>query len=153
VVFAIAWIGVQGSLILTAGRRPDGAFGFRMFQESSTLKVSLYREIAGEEGRRTRVQVVDGTWTARDAGGMQRRFAWTDRIRRRDLAIFDAEISAGYGAAAQVARWQAALDDVATHTPDDAETRRLLLDITVRRNGREPYVVRLASAERAPGGS
>lgn len=153
VVFAIAWIAVQGGLILTAGRRPDGAFGFRMFQESSALKVSLYREVPGADGARVRLHVDDGVWTARDATGMRRRFAWTDRVRKRDLALFDTEMAAGYGAAAQLARWQAALDDVATHTPDDAETRRFLLDVTVRRNAREPYVVHLASVERTPGGS
>ena len=31
-------------------------------------------------------------------------------------------------------------------------SRRFLLDVTVRHNGREPYVVHLASAERAIGG-
>jgi hypothetical protein len=43
-------------------------------------------------------------------------------------------------------RLQAALDDVASHTPDDAETRELVLDVEVRKNGREPYVARLTSA-------
>ncbi|MBX3191340.1 MAG: hypothetical protein KF819_30360 [Labilithrix sp.] len=148
VLFAALWIGVQVALILTAGRRADGAFGFRMFSESSTVKISLYREIAGEDGTRARVHVDDGTWTARDAAGMKRRFAWTDRIRKRDLAIFDTEISAGYGAATQLGRLQAALDDVASHTPDDVETRRFLLDVAVRHNGREAYVVHLASPER-----
>ena len=44
-----------------------------------------------------------------------------------------------------------ALDDVATHLApsDDVETRRLLLDVTVRRNGREPVLHRLTSRERA----
>ena len=45
-------------------------------------------------------------------------------------------------------RSPAALDDVASHTPEDAETRRLLLDVVVRRNGREPRTVHLASKVR-----
>lgn len=139
--------------MLTADRRIDAAFGFRMFVESSSIRMSLYRDVTGADGTRTRVHVDDGVWSANDAGGLRRRFAWSDRVRRYELAIFDRETSAKYGAAATLARLQAALDDVSTHTADDAETRRFLLDVTVRRNGREPYVVHLTSAERAPGGS
>lgn len=147
IAFAVAWTGLQGGLILTASRRPDGAFGFRMFNESSTIKVSLYREIAGEDGTRTRVHVEGGMWTARDANGQLRRFAWRDRVMPT-LGVFDVEMAASYGEAAQLARWQGALDDVATHTPDDAETKRFVLDVVVRKNGREPHTVTLASVER-----
>ncbi|CAN5796624.1 hypothetical protein BH11MYX4_BH11MYX4_51290 [soil metagenome] len=153
VFFAVAWLGVQVALVLTADRRIDAAFGFRMFVESSSIRMSLYRDVTGADGTRTRVHVDDGVWSANDAGGLRRRFAWSDRVRRYELAIFDRETSAKYGAAATLARLQAALDDVSTHTADDAETRRFLLYVTVRRNGREPYVVHLTSAERAPGGS
>ena len=151
IAFAVAWIAAQAALVLTADRRADFAYGFRMFPESSTVNVVLYREIVGPDGQRIRVHVEDGAWGARDAGGLVRRFAWTDRVRRRELAMFDTEISAKYSTRAQLGRLQAALDDVATHTPDDADTRRFLLDVTVRHNGREPYVVHLASAERAAG--
>ena len=153
IAFALVWVSAQVALVLTADRRPDGAFGFRMFSESSTIKIVLYREVVGEDGRRLRVHVEDGVWSARDAGGLKRRFAWTDRVRRRELAWFDTEMSTKYGTRAQLERLQAALDDVATHMADDAETRRFLLDVTVRHNGREPYVVHLASAERAGAGS
>ncbi|HEY8076608.1 MAG TPA: hypothetical protein VIF62_20930 [Labilithrix sp.] len=142
VAFAAAWIVAQIALILTAGQRADGAFGFRMFSESSTIKLVLYRDVDG-----ARVHVDGGAWTARDAGGMPRRFSWYDRVKRPE-SVFDAEVHASYGAAAQIARLQSALDDLATHIPDDAETKRLVLDVTVRRNGREPYVVHLVSAPR-----
>jgi len=150
VAFAVAWVALQLVLVLTADRRPDGAFGFRMFNESSTIRVSLFREVASADGARVRVD--DGTWTARDASGTPRSFRWVDRVRRPELAVFDREISASYGASAQLSRFQAALDDVAAHIHDDDETRRLLLDVVVRRNGREPEVVHLVSAERAVGG-
>jgi hypothetical protein len=143
VLFAAAWLSLQLGLVLTASRRPDGAFGFRMFPESSTVEVALFRELGRE-----RVPVTDGAWTARDASGVAHTFTWRDRVKRPELAAFDVEMHASYGAAAQLARWQAALDDVAAHIPADAETRRLTLDVTVRRNGREPHVVRLESAER-----
>jgi hypothetical protein len=153
IAFAFAWVATQVVLVITADRRPDGAFGFRMFAESSTVKITLYREVVGEDGQRKRIHLEDGVWSARDAGGLKRRFAWTDRVRRRELATFETEISSKYGTNAQLTRLQAALDDVATHTPDDADTRRFLLDVVVRKNGREPYVVHLASAERAAGGT
>ena len=151
VAFAALWVGLQFTLVITADRRPDAAFGFRMFTESSAVKVVLYREVVGEQGQRKLVRVEDGVWAARDAGGLVRSFAWSDRVRRRELAVFDTEVSARYSANAMIARLQAALDDVAAHVPDDAETRRFVLDVTVRRNAREPYVVHLASAERAGG--
>lgn len=143
IAFGAAWIGLQLVAILTAGRRPDGVFGFRMFPESSTITVSLFREVGG-----ARLPVPDGTWTARDEDGRPRSFAWKDRVHRPELATFDVEMHASYGAAAQLARWQAALDDVAAHLSADRETRRLSLDVTVRRNGREARLVRLDSAER-----
>jgi hypothetical protein len=147
-LFAAAWIATQLVLILTADRRPDGAFGFRMFPDSSSIKVVLYREVEGEEGQRTQVHVEDGVWSARDAGGMVRRFSWYERVRSPYWA-FDREMHASYGAAAQLVRLQSAVDDVATHIPDDAETRRLVLEVTVRRNGREPVLHRILSPERA----
>jgi hypothetical protein len=156
VVFAFVWVATQITLVITADRRPDAAFGFRMFSESSTLKIALYREVQGEDGQPRRLHVDGGVWSARDASGTSHRYAWNERVRRQELATFDAEISAKYAVDAQLARLQAALDDVATHVPDDVETRRFLLDVTVRKNGREPYVVHLASAERTgrtPGGS
>ena len=135
-------------LILTAERRPDGAFGFRMFSESTTIVVSLSREVAGPDGTRTRVRVHEGVWLARDAGGTTRRFSWFDRVRP-GFAVFDQEVHARYGARAQVARLQAALDDVAAHVDADSETKHLLLDVTIRRNGREPELFHLASPDRA----
>ena len=147
IVFAVAWIGLQAALVVTAHGRPDGAFGFRMFSESSTIVVVLSREVAGADGARTRVHVTDGTWAARDASGAWKTFSWYDRVWP-SLGVFDREIHASYGAAAQLARLQGALDDVAAHIPEDTETRRLVLDVTVRRNGHEPHIVTLTSAER-----
>jgi hypothetical protein len=148
VVFAFVWVATQITLVITADRRADAAFGFRMFSESSTLKIALYREVApGGDGKPTRIHVDDGVWTARDASGISHRHAWSERVRRQELATFDTEINAKYAVDAQLARLQAALDDVAAHIPDDVETKRFLLDVTVRKNGREPYVVHLASRE------
>lgn len=143
VVFCLLWIGVQAALILTAGARPDGAFGFRMFSESSTIRVSLFRDIAGG----ARVHVDGGTWSAPDKSGVMHRFSWYDRVWP-NLGVFDREVHASYGEAAQLARLQGALDDVAAHVSDDAVTRRLVLEVVVRKNGRPPRAVTLVSRER-----
>jgi hypothetical protein len=143
ILFAIVWIGVQVGLIVTSDHRVDGAFGFRMFNESSTIKLALYRELDNK-----RVHVEGGVWTARSADDRIHRITWYDRVPM-PYWIFDQEMSASYGAKTQIARLQGALDEIAANTPHDAETRRFILDVTIRRNGREPQVVHLESRERA----
>jgi hypothetical protein len=157
-VFAAAWLAGQIALIVTADRRPDGAFGFRMFSESSTIKLALYREMGREMGRETgretgdaRVHVDDGVWSAVGPDGKTHRVTWYDRVPS-PFWPFDRETHASYGAATQLVRLQRALDDVAAHIPEDAETRRLVLDVTIRRNGREATTVQLVSRERPFGG-
>jgi hypothetical protein len=149
IAVAALWIGVQVTLILTADRRPDEAFGFRMFNESSTIRVALYREIDAPGGGRDRVHVDGGVWSARGADGLTHRLTWYDRVPTPYWA-FDQEMHASYGAGAELARLSSALEDVASHLAagDDRETRRLLLEVTIRRNGREPVVRALASRER-----
>ena len=146
ILFAAAWIAVQLGLIATAGRRYDGAFGFRMFSESATILPVLYREVEGPNGRE-KVHVSDGVWGAKSTDGRVHRFSWYDRAAT-PYWVFDREQNAGYGSATQLARLQAALDDVASHVNDDAETLRFDLDVTVKRNGREPVVHHLQSRER-----
>jgi hypothetical protein len=149
VAFAFVYLAGQAALIMTAGSRPDHAFGFRMFSESSTMKVELTREIEAPSGNGyVSVPVVGGTWTARDREGRLHRFAWRDRIRETGLAALGVTVPASYGVAAQLARLAAALDDVAEHIEGDAETHRLIADVTLRKNGHEPTVAKLASVER-----
>jgi hypothetical protein len=149
VAIAALYLSAQTALILTSQRRPERAFGFQMFSESSTVRFSLLREVEAPSGHGTlAVHAYNGEWEARSADGTLHRFSWRDRVKIPALAAFDTTLEAGYGAAAQIARMQAALDDVAEHTPNDAETERLLADVIVKRNGREPTVVHLASAPR-----
>lgn len=149
VLFAAAWLVVQGALVATAGGRSDNAFGFRMFNESSTLNVHLSRRVDSMAGHGTvLVSVVDGEWVARDRDGRPHRIKWRDRVHEGGLSAFDRTIHASYGSAAQLARLQLALDDVAAHLQEDVETRALVLEIDVRKNGREPYVVRMESVAR-----
>jgi hypothetical protein len=151
-LFAAAWILGQLALVVTADARPDHAFGFRMFQESSTIHVHLAREVDAPSGHGTITAPVEGgTWVARDREGTPHRFAWKDRVHEPALAVFDRTFHASYGADAQVARLQAALDDVAANclsSRNDAETRGLVLEVTVRKNGRDPKTVTMRSPSR-----
>jgi hypothetical protein len=142
IVFAAIWIAVQLGLIVTADQREGGAFGFRMFAESSTMKLSLYREVHG-----TRVHVEGGAWNARSSDGSMHRVNWYDRVPS-PYWIFDQEMHASYGAKTQLARLSRAIDDVASHIPFDDETSRLVLEVSIRRNGREPVMQTLVSRPR-----
>ncbi len=139
IAVAVAWISSQTALIVTAASRPDGAFGFRMFSESSTIQVRLFRHIDGTGP----VEVEGGEWTARDARGVLHRFTWGARVREPNLSTFGVTMHAAYGGAAQVQRWHAAIEDVAKHIPEDAETRALELELTIRKNGRAETVTHL----------
>jgi len=141
-VFAAVWILVQLGLIATADRREGGSFGFRMFSESSSMKLVLYREVRG-----AKLHVEGGTWNARSSDGTVHRINWYDRVPA-PYWVFDQEMHASYGAATQLARLQRAIDDVASHIPNDDETSRLVLEVSVRRNGREPVVHALSSRAR-----
>jgi hypothetical protein len=64
------------------------------------------------------------------------------------IGAVDEEVFASYGVDTQLARLQRALDDVADHLPEDAETRGLRAQVTYRRNGRPEETRTLASHER-----
>jgi hypothetical protein len=57
-------------------------------------------------------------------------------------------VFAAYGADAQLARLQRALDDVARHEPEDAETERFVARVLVWHNGGGPRRVVLESTHR-----
>ena len=159
VLVSLAWLGGQAALVATGSLRPDGAFAFRMFPESSTIAVMLSRDVAtarrdvppsADPSARgtTRLAIHDGTWLARDRQGTLHRFRWDDRVKEANLQPYERPVHASYGAAAQLDRLAHALDDVAAHIDDDAETVRLVADVTVRKNGGRPEHVHLESAPR-----
>ena len=143
VAFAAAWLALQGALVATAGARPGAAFGFRMFPEASTMEVHLERVVDGAKR-----PAPGGEWSARDAAGQLRHFAWRDRVKDPVLGRLDERVFASYGLDAQLARLQRALDDVADHVPEDGETRRLRAVVTTTRNGGPPATVTLESHAR-----
>lgn len=141
--FAAGWLALQAALVLTASCRPDAIFGFRMFPEASTLEFDLERVVAGVP-----VPAPGGAWSARDASGQLRHFSWRDRVIDPVLSSPGSRVFAAYGADAQLDRLQHALDDVARHEPEDAETQRFVARVSVWRNGREPQTLVLESGRR-----
>lgn len=133
VAFAACWLAGQSALVLTAGGRADGAFGFHMFPEASTLEIHLQRRV----GDRV-VPAARGEWSARDTSGQLRHFSWRDRVRDPVLSGLDERRFASYGADAQLERLTRALDDVSDHISEDAETAQLQAVVLVWRNGRGP---------------
>jgi hypothetical protein len=147
--FAAAYVAIQASLVLTAASRPDGVFSFQMFNESSRMTIALGRRVRTAGGGTTLVST-DGAWEAMDASGAARRFRWSDRVRDPILGTLGRPVHASYGVAAQLFRLQKALDDVADHLQGDVETRALVADVRIWKNGRESYETRLESRARYP---
>jgi len=141
--FAAGWVALQAGLVLTASCRPDGIFGFRMFPEASTMEFELERVVGGAS-----VPAPGGDWSAHDTAGQLRHFSWRDRVTDPVLSSPGARVFAAYGVDAQLARLRRALDDVALHEPEDAETERFVARVQVWRNGRGPERVVLESASR-----
>jgi len=149
IAIATFWLAGQAALILTGPMRADGAFAFRMFPESSTIDVQLVREVVAQSGHGTEVVPVDrGAWLAHDEKGTLHRFRWDDRVKDGNIFPYGHPVHAGYGAGAQLQRLAHALDDVATHIDGDADTVRLVANVTVRKNGGPPEHVRLESRTR-----
>ncbi|MCU0683441.1 MAG: hypothetical protein MUF34_14570 [Polyangiaceae bacterium] len=147
-LFALTFFATQLVLVATANGRPERAFGFQMFPESTMVSVRLFREVGRPGGPTRRVHVEGGAWRARDAAGALRDFAWHDRVRFARISVFDEMVFASYGAAAYRYRLRAALEDVVRHLEGDAETRRLVAELSFRVNGRPMPVETIASSPR-----
>jgi len=145
----MAYLIIQSSLVLTAGLRPDGLFSFQMFNESSRIAIAIGRRMPRADGGTT-VVPTDGAWDAVDATGAVHTFRWTDRVRDPILRNLGRPMHASYGVEAQLFRLQEALDDAAGHLEGDTETRAVVADVRIWRNGREAYEKRLESRPRFP---
>jgi hypothetical protein len=117
-----------------------------MFPEASLIEVHLSRIVGGQV-----VPAPRGEWSAVDAAGQRRHFSWHDRVRDPILGALDTRLFASYGVDAQLARLARALDDVAAHVREDAETEQLRADVSVEKNGRAPVTVTLFSVRRHGG--
>jgi hypothetical protein len=143
--FSLGYVVALATAITYGQVAPDHVFGFQMFNESSSLKIDLYREVE-RDGRTEVVRIVDGHWDARDEHGTLHHFAWTDRVRKSPLNRIQGFVHASYGLDAQLYRLERALEDVARNVPLDHESRALIAEVETLKNGRTPGRVRLRAA-------
>jgi hypothetical protein len=136
-ILAVVYVVVQVALVATASARPDGVFAFRMFNESSTITIDLFRRVRQSDGNESLVPL-GGQWQA----------SWNDRVRDPILATLGRPVHAAYGVDAQLYRLQRALDDVAASMPQDHETVALVARVGVVRNGRPRAETLLESSRR-----
>jgi hypothetical protein len=118
-----------------------------MFNASSDMKISLFREIR-RKGRTRLVPIQGGAWEVEGRDGKRREYRWQDRVHDGVLGRLDQYVHASYGLEAQLFRLQFALRDVATHLPGDDETEALLAVVDTVKNGRERAQVRLREVRR-----
>lgn len=144
VAFAVFYVGVMLSVVVSAQFRPDRVFGFQMFNESSTLNIHLFRRI-GQSPRL--VPIADGEFY--DQGhGSSRVFRWTERVHDPTIGRLDVPTHAKYGLEGQLFRLQLALDDFVAQLPEGAQTSELVAVVDTVKNGRAPGSVRLHSVRR-----
>jgi len=143
--FFCAYVVAQLVLLLRAQSSPDFVFGFQMFNASSDLKISLFREVR-RKGRTRLVPVPNGAWHVTGRDGTEHDYDWRDRVHDGVLSHLDQYVHASYGLEAQLYRLPFALRDVATHLPGDEETVALLAVVDTVKNGREHRQVRFREA-------
>ena len=140
-VFFCGYLLVQLSLLVRAQTSPDFVFGFQMFNASSDLKISLFREVR-RKGRTRLIPVRDGSWQIKDRSGAVHTFRWQDRVHDGVLGNLDRSVHASYGLEAQLFRLRFALRDMARHLPGDTETESLVAVVDTLKNGRDRGQVR-----------
>ncbi len=146
-VFFCAYSIAQLTLLVRAQSSPDFVFGFQMFNASSDMKVSLFRQIR-RKGRSRVIAVPGGAWQARDRAGRVHEFHWQARVHDGVLSHLDEYVHASYGLEAQLFRLKFALRDVADHLPGDDETEALIAVVDTVKNGRPREPVRLQENRR-----
>lgn len=143
-LFFLGYLGIQLALLLRAQTSPDLVFGFQMFNASSELKIALFRKVH----HKRLIAVNDGTWSVKGADGVLHTYRWNERVHDGVLGTLDRYVHASYGLQAQLFRLQFALNDVASHLPDDHETEALVALVDTRQNGRDGPQVRLTGVGR-----
>jgi len=132
--FIIAVLAVQIGFAVNGYREPHKYFAFQPFNESSTWRADIVR--VTWDGRRV---PIDADWAG---------YEWNELVGMPALLGPSRLRHAYMGAGATVDFLDQALDWVATHTPDDHETRYLEATVTYYENTRGPRVKILRSEER-----
>jgi hypothetical protein len=141
-LFFCAYLAAQLLLLFRAQHSPDLVFGFQMFNASSQLKISLFRQVR-RNGRSRVIPVRDGLWESKARSGARHTHRWHDRVRDPHLNRLDQFVHAAYGLDAQLFRLEFALHDFVRRLPGDEETEALIAEVDTLENGRKAGHVRL----------
>lgn len=133
-VVVASFVLLQLFFVVRAYDSPHREFGYQMFPEASTWRADIVRVTA--DGRRIPVQE---PWSG---------YEWSTLVRGRGLTAPWIEHHADSGLERQLTFLAAALDWIATNTPDDHETRYLEATVESSRNLRPPIVDTIRSVER-----
>lgn len=145
VAFAVAWLVAQAALIASAERRPEHAFAFRMFSESTTVVLHLQRRTVDGDV----VPCEGGGWWTRTSRGARVQLSMRDFIDAPELSFYDVRMPAAYGRAAELARLGRALDYVIGRLGDDDRTTlAFVVDVELRSGAGAISHVRLESRAR-----
>lgn len=126
---------VQLLLVVRAYDADHAFFGFQMFPESSEWEAEVVR--------------IDATGAEHDIREpWPGDYRWGDLVRDRGLDAPWIRGHADAGVRSTLHFLREALDWVATNTPEDTETVRLVARVTYWRNGTGPFTTTLRSAER-----
>ncbi len=132
--FIVAVLAVQVGFAINGYRDPHKFFAFQPFNESSTWQADIVRV----------------TWSGErlPIGGRWAGYEWNELVDMAALRGPGRMRHAYMGVGATIDFLDDALDWVATHTPDDHETRYLEATVTSLENTRGPTVTVLRSVER-----
>jgi hypothetical protein len=133
--FIVAVLAVQVGFALNGYRDPHKFFAFQPFNESSTWQADIVRVTWDDERL-----PIEGRWAGYD---------WNQLVGMAALQGPSRTRHAYMGVGATIDFLDSALDWVATHTPDDVETRYLEATVTTFENTRGPTVTVLRSVERS----
>jgi hypothetical protein len=143
--FVALWLLAQAALIATAGLRPEHAFAFRMFSESTTEVMHLRRRTLDGD----LVSCDSGGWWTRDRNGARIFLSMHDYIDAPELSYYDVRMPASYGRAAELARLKAALDYVIGRLgDDDRTTAQFVVDVALRSGAGVQTLVQVESRAR-----
>lgn len=142
--FALAYVTLMLVVVVTGQQRPDHAFGFQMFNESSNMNIHLYRRVRGSH----RLEPLrDGVLRERTRHGVEV-VRWGDRVRDPVLGVLERPVHAKYGLAGQLYRLEFALDEFASRVPRGGTTTGIVAIVLAEHNGRPPHEVRLEAVLR-----
>jgi hypothetical protein len=132
--FVVTVLAVQVGFAINGYRDPHMFFAFQPFNESSTWRADIVRVTSSGERL-----PIDGGWAG---------YTWNELVDMPALQGPSHTRHASMGVGATIDFLDKALDWIATHTPDDRETRYLEATVTTYQNTRGPTITVLRSVER-----